>query len=99
MRARRVDANLSAIVQVARDIGLKVNVRNDDLADLDVQFGGHHEVWEVKGSRGRLTERQKKLRGDGWCIRLIKTADDVLEAKKTMLHDLDAIKKARLLNA
>ena len=97
MRARKVDSNLREIVTAARKVGLRVNVRNDDLADLDVQFGGHHEVWEVKGARGRLTPRQKKLRADGWCIRLVTCVDDVLAAKKTMLADLDAIKRARAL--
>ena len=96
MRARKVDSNLSDIVDAARKLGLRVNVRNDDLADLDVQFGGHHEVWEVKGARGRLTKRQKKLRGDGWCIRLIRSVDDVLEARRTILMDAHAIRKARL---
>ena len=94
--ARKVDSNLSDIVAAARKLGLRVNVRNDDLADLDVQFGGHHEVWEVKGARGRLTKRQKKLRAAGWCIRLITCVDDVLAAKRTLLADAEAIRKARL---
>ena len=97
MRARKVDSNLRDIVEAARKIGLRVNVRNDDLADLDVQYGGHHEVWECKSKRGRLTPRQKKLRGDGWCIRLITCVEDVVAARQTMVDDLAAIRKARLL--
>ena len=38
MRAKRTDANLKDIVAAARKCGLRVNVRNDDLADLDCQF-------------------------------------------------------------
>ena len=99
MRARKVDANLKSIVDAARKFGLLVNVRNDDCADLDVQVRGSNvaEIWEVKATGGRYTKRQKKLRAAGWCIRLIRSVDDVLEAKRTLLADADAIRKARLL--
>ena len=98
MRAKRVDSNLTEIVTAARKLGLRVNVTNDTLTDLTVQLGGGvTELWEVKGKNGRLTPRQKKLRGDGWCIRLITSVDDVFQAKLTMSCDLAAITTARLL--
>ena len=98
MRAKRVDSNLTEIVTAARKLGLRVNVTNDTLTDLTVQLGGGvTELWEVKGKNGRLTPRQKKLRGDGWCIRLIVSVDDVIAAAKTMRSDLEAIRKARVL--
>ena len=99
MRARKVDANLKSIVDAARKLGLMVNVRNDDCADLDVQVRGSNvaEIWEVKASGGRYTKRQKKLRAAGWCIRLITCVVDVLAAKQTMLADAEAMRKARLL--
>lgn len=101
MRARRVDDNLAAIVAAALSIGLKVYVRNDALADLDVQFGGMHEIWEVKdgrkaASRRKLTKRQIQTRAEGWYIRLVTCIDDVLAAQKTMLANLKAVNAARL---
>ena len=84
MRARRTDSNLKPTVVAARALGLRVNVRNDDLADLDVQYGGYHEVWEVKAEGGRYTKRQQKTRNEGWCIRLITCLEDVEEAARTM---------------
>ena len=51
MRARRVDANLSQVVDEFRQLGCSVNVRNDDLADLDVGFAGRSVIVEVKDGR------------------------------------------------
>ena len=98
-RAARTDANQAELVELARKLGLRVYCRNDDLADLDVQFGGVHEIWEIKrpgDARRLLTKRQVALREQGWCIRLIQTAEDVLRAVKTIRADHAAINRARL---
>lgn len=90
MRARRVDGNLADIVSIARQAGFLVNVRNDALADLDVQLRGRHELWEIKDptkppSKRGLTPLQVELRAEGWSIRTVMTAADVLAARKEML--------------
>ena len=82
MRAKRVDSNLMEIVEIARDLGFLVHVRNDELADLDVQFRGRHELWEVKTPKGKLTDLQEKHRKQGWTIRTVRTVDDVIAARK-----------------
>lgn len=91
MRARRVDANLADIVSIARESGFLVNVRNDALADLDVQLHGRHEVWEVKDgskapSRRRLTPLQAEIRAEGWTIYTITGPDDVLAARRRFIE-------------
>ena len=89
-RARRVDANLSAVVQAFRDMGCSVNVRNDDMADLDVGYGGVSMIVEVKDgakppSARKLTENQVKKRAT-WTggIRLVQNLDDVQATVKTL---------------
>jgi len=86
--ARRVDGNLSVIIKLARKLGFLVNVRNDQLADLDVQLpaaGYAHEPWEVKDRKGRYTDGQKRLREQGWKIRTVRTEDDVIAARAEMI--------------
>ena len=90
MRAKRTDANLQSIVATARKAGFLVHVRNDELADLDVQLHGKHEVWELKDgakakSRRKLTALQLLMRDQGWVIRLIESPADVLLARKEMM--------------
>ena len=85
MRARKVDANLFEIVCVARRMGFLVNIRNDDFADLDVQFRGIHEAWECKSSKGRPTKRQMALAEKGWKIRTVRSVDDVISARKQLV--------------
>ena len=63
MRARKVDANLKSIVDAARKLGLLVNVRNDDCADLDVQVRGSNvsEIWEVKFIQRKIEKETVKI--------------------------------------
>jgi len=84
MRAKRVDSNLTDIVTAARKVGLRVFVRNDSLGDVDVQCGLLHEVWEVKAKNGRLTKLQQQFRFEGWQIRLVRTVEDVVKARREM---------------
>lgn len=89
-RAARRDANEPAIVQAARNVGLKVFYTNE-LGDLVVQFGTQRvitELWEVKTPTGKLTDAQCRLRQAGLKARLVRTVDDVLLAKKDMLQML-----------
>ena len=95
MRARRTDSNLTAIAEIARRVGFRVNIRNDDLCDIDAQLGSVTELWECKtyelGKRGkplaaRYTDRQKRLRAEGWVIHTVRTADDVLAARERMMR-------------
>lgn len=63
MRARRVDANLSAIVRAYRKLGCRVDVTNARW-DLTVQYGGITDLVEVKDgdkppSRRKLTPAEK----------------------------------------
>ena len=89
MRARRVDANLSDIVDAFRRLGLSVHVTNDAW-DLTVGFGGLTMLVEVKDgdkspSRGKLTQAQVKFR-ETWTggIRLVQNLDDVFSTAKTL---------------
>ena len=101
MRSRvrgRVDSNLKAIAELARKVGFLVYVRNDALADLDVQLGGRHQVWEVKNRKGKLTPRQIKVREQGWTIREVRTAEDVLAARAEITGDRhEHIQRANLV--
>lgn len=84
-RIHRKDSNSDAIVAVARKIGFLVYPRNDDLADLDVQIHGQHEIWEVKMPKGDLSQKQVEARAEGWRIRTVRTAEDVLNAHAELL--------------
>ena len=82
-RAARTDANLTATVEAFRSLGCSVNVRNDDMADLDVGFGGVSMIVEVKDgakkpSARKLTPNQIKKRAT-WTggIRLVQNMEDV----------------------
>lgn len=99
-RAARVDANLSSIVADFRHLGCSVNVRNDDMADLDVGYGGLSMIVEVKDGRKppsarKLTENQVKRRKT-WTggIYLVQCPDDVLVAVKTLRRWHAAIKNS-----
>lgn len=96
MRARKVDANSKNLLSFARELGFKVFVRNDTLADADVQLAGVHEVWEVKDKRGRFTDLQKRMREAGWNIRTVKTTDDVIQARAEMTRNASAIQRSKL---
>lgn len=85
MRARKVDANLSDIVNTARALGFLVYVRNDEFGDLDLQFAGKHYVVEVKRPKGgRYTEGQKRLRAEGWVILTMCTVEEVVAFRATL---------------
>lgn len=82
-RAARTDANLTLIVDAFRSMGCSVNVRNDDMADLDVGYRGISMIVEVKDgkkppSKRKLTTNQLKKR-ETWTggIRLVQDLDDV----------------------
>lgn len=88
-RARKVDANLSAIVEIARKVGFLVHVTNADW-DATVQFHGLVEMWECKADKklygkNAQTKTQKKLKDLGWKIRTVRTAEDVMKARAEML--------------
>lgn len=89
MRARKTDQNAKAIYDLARKVGFLVNIRNDTLGDLDVQYRGRHEVWECKsyelGKKGkplkaRFTDLQLKHMKEGWIIWTVRTAEDVMSS-------------------
>ena len=84
MRAKRVDSTLMEIVETARDLGMLVFVRNDALADLDIQYRGISELWEVKTPKGTFTETQERNRAKGWKIRTVRSVDDVIKARREM---------------
>lgn len=88
--ARRVDANLSAVVAAFRKMGCSVNVRNDSMADLDVGYGGISMIVEVKDgskppSARKLTPNQIEKRKT-WTggIRDVSNLDDVQATVKTL---------------
>ena len=85
MRAKRVDENLAVVVEAARDLGFLVDVVNDDLCDLIVQWRGVTELWEVKTPKGTFTETQQKNRAKGWKIRTVRSVDDVISARKQLV--------------
>ncbi len=89
MRARRVDANLSAVVEAFRKLGCSVHVTNDAW-DLTVGHGGLSML--VEGKDGRkppsarsLTPAQLKFR-ETWTggIRLVQCQADVESTVATL---------------
>jgi hypothetical protein len=86
MRARRTDDNLKAIYDLARKVGLLVYIRND-IWDLDVTKKGSNrwEVWEVKNGKGGYRPGQEKMIAEGWPVYTVRTAEDVLLARKRFL--------------
>lgn len=85
-----MDANLSEIVEAFRKMGCSVNVRNDDLGDLDVGYSGVSMILEVKDgskppSRRKLTPNQLKKR-ETWTggIRLVQSLVDVASTVATL---------------
>lgn len=102
MRARRTDANHSAIAEAFEKAGFSVH-RTNGYWDLTIGFGGITLLIEVKDgtkppSKRKLTPREAKFHST-WTggIRIVKSVDEISEIRKTVLADLDAIKKARLL--
>lgn len=93
-RAARRDANESDIVAAARQCGLKVFYTNE-LGDLVVQYGEITEIWECKTDGGKLTPTQCRMRQAGLKARTVRSVDDVLAAKRTILENLKAITDAR----
>ena len=93
-----MDQNLPEIAKKAREAGLRVNIRNDDLADLDVQDqdGFVTEIWECKNGDGGFTKRQIKMRKLGWKIRTVRTEADVLQARSEMTRAASAIQRTKL---
>ena len=83
-RAARRDANEPGLVAAARAIGLKVFYISE-LGDLIVQFGSRTELWEVKTATGKLTQTQLRLRQAGLRARVVRSVEDVLQAKREML--------------
>jgi hypothetical protein len=88
MRARRVDANLGEIVKAARAIGMLVHVTNGDW-DATVQYMGITELWECKTKKGKFTELQKKMNGQGWKIRTVRNLLDVVQARREMMERVE----------
>jgi len=86
-RAARRDGNEPELVAAARRIGLKV-FYTSELGDLLVQFGGITELWEVKTATGKLTKTQLRRRQAGLSARLVRSVDDVLQAKREMFRRL-----------
>lgn len=86
--AWRRDGNEGEIASAARRIGLKL-FRTNELGDWVVQFGDRTEIWEVKnGEAAKLTDAQCRLRQAGLKAWIIRTVDDVLEARKRFIrHD------------
>lgn len=82
--AARRDSNEPELVREARRIGLKVFYLRE-LGDVLVQFGGVTELWECKTESGKLTDLQCKLRQQGLKARLVRSVDDVLQARKEMV--------------
>lgn len=87
--ARRTDANLTAIVEELRRLGLSVHVLND-VVDLVVGYGGLSMLVEVKDgakppSRRQLTPAQLKFR-ETWTggIRLVTCLQDARETASTL---------------
>ena len=83
-RAARRDANEPEIVSAARRVGLKV-FHTNELGDLIVQFGKITELWEIKTKTGKLTVAQCRRKQEGLNARIVRTVDDVLNAKREML--------------
>ncbi len=85
VRARKVDSNLTSIVDALRKLGLKVHVTNGDW-DLTAQFGGVTMLCEVrpegkpkvprKGNQERVHETLM--------IYWLQTVEDCLELNKTL---------------
>jgi hypothetical protein len=87
VRAKRVDANQSVIVEAARKLGLRIYIVSDigrGLPDLIAQWGGYTELWEVKTENGKLTKAQKERVEEGLMMRLVRSIDDVQAAAETM---------------
>ena len=85
MRARKIDANLPEIRRYAEDLGFLVHTTNADW-DLTVQMDGKTELWEIKGTRPRVTERQKRLNELGFVIYTITNLEDVRDALRRMVR-------------
>lgn len=82
--ANRRDAVEHELIEAARRIGFKVFYTNE-LGDALVQFGDRTELWEFKSKGGKLTPAQCRLRQAGLKARIIRTVDEVLEAKRRFL--------------
>jgi hypothetical protein len=104
-RAARTDANHRAIVKAAEQAGLRVydtSMVGNGFPDLVAQYGSVTELWEVKNgakppSKRRYTPAQEKSRTSGLMARLVLTEADVMQARSTMVADMTAINKSRLL--
>ncbi len=93
MRAKRVDANQSLVVEAARRVGLRVYDTSGvggGFPDLVVQYGGITELWEVKDpakppSARKLNPRQQGIRAAGLYARTVMTVADVNRARSEMV--------------
>ena len=93
-RAARVDANLEEVVKAFRKLGCSVNVRNDDMADLDVGYGGLSIIVEVKDgakppSRRELSDDERDFHQQ-WGRRYCRVVLSLTEALKVVGVDLTA---------
>ncbi len=84
-RARKIDSVTTSLAEAAEKMGFLVHRTNGawDLTACLVQ-NGTVELWECKTGKGRVTERQAKLRKAGWPIRTVRTVDDLLLARECM---------------
>ena len=101
-RARRTDSNHSEIAEAFEKAGFSVHRTNGDW-DLTVGLGGINLLIEIKDgkkspSRQKLTEREQKFH-DTWTggVYLITSVEDIPGLRKTLLADLEAVKRARML--
>lgn len=99
--ARRVDANLSAVVAAYRKLGVSVHVLNG-VVDLLIGYGGICELVEVKDgskppSARKLTPAQVAFRKT-WTggVRLIQSLDDVTTYVNNIRKRHQAITRASL---
>lgn len=83
-RARKIDGNARSLIEAAERMGFKVHPTNGDW-DLTAQIGDCTELWECKNGRGRVTERQARLKEKGFLIWTVRTVDDLLSARARML--------------
>ena len=94
-RAARRDGNEGELLEAAKRIGLRV-FRTSELGDAIVQYGGLTELWEIKnGPQAKLTPAQCRMRQAGLTARLVRTVEDVMEAKRVMMANLGAINQVR----
>lgn len=84
--ARR-DANEGEVVRAFADLGCLV-FRLDRPVDLLVyvfkSIGQRLHLVEVKTAKGRLNDKQKSFKADGWPVHVIRSADEAIALVKSL---------------